>query len=208
MGRSRLSERWFAWFYTSMRNKTEETYGPLREALLAGITGRVLEIGAGIGGNFCHYHGVDELIAIEPNPYMFHELERAANDVGFSITLAEGFAEEIPLPGNAVDAVVCTLVLCSVDDVEQAMREIRRVLRPGGKVYFLEHVAAPNRTWLRRIQNIVRPTWGCLGDGCQTNRETWRAIDAAGFAEVDIEHRRLSNALPIITPHIIGYAVN
>ncbi len=104
-----------------------------------------------------------------------------------------------------MDAVISTHVLCSVHDLDGALEEIRRVLKPGGKFVFLEHVAAPPHTGLRRVQNSVRPLWHLIGDGCYPNRETWRAIESAGFRDVQIEHYRAD--ILVASPHIAGYAI-
>ena len=119
--------------------------------------------------------------------------------------LRTGSAERLDVEDATADAVVSTLVLCSVADLAAVLKEIRRVLKPGGRFVFIEHVAAPQGTWLRRAQRAFRPLSKTFADGCQPDRETWRAIEAAGFAQVDLEHFRAP--APIISPHIAGVAV-
>lgn len=115
-------------------------------------------------------------------------------------------AEHLEFADNSIDAVVSTLVLCSVEDLEGTLQEILRVLKPGGRFYFLEHVAAPQGTWLRRMQQWIRPVWKKLGDGCRPDRETWVALEQAGFEQV--EYQRFSAPVPaIVRPQIIGVAM-
>lgn len=176
-----------------------------KAALLAGLTGDVLEIGPGSGPNLAYYAPTIRWVGVEPNPYMHPYLRRSAARQGLAVELRQGTAEALPVPDQSMDAVVSTLVLCSVHDQAQALAEVRRVLRPGGRFLFLEHVAAPTGSRLRRLQNLVRPLWQTLGDGCHPNRETWAAIQEAGFAQVQIEHFDLP--IPLIPGHIAGYAV-
>jgi len=176
-----------------------------KRRLLAPLSGTVLEIGPGTGANFPYYaHGI-RWIGIEPNPFMREYLEQAAHKAGIEADLRSGFADSLDLADGSVDAVVGTLVFCSVDDVAAALREIRRVLKPGGRFVFLEHVAAASETSTRRWQDRLARFWGIFADGCQPNRETWRAIEAAGFRELQLEHFRVP--LPVIGPHIAGVAI-
>jgi ubiquinone/menaquinone biosynthesis C-methylase UbiE len=179
---------------------------PLRRRLLAGARGRVLEIGPGAGPNLaCLPEGV-AWIGLEPNPFLHAALLRAAAERGLHAELIRGSAMAIPLPDASVDFVVGTLVLCSVPDVGRALAEIRRVLKPGGHFVFLEHVAAPPGSRLRRVQDLGTPISRCLGDGCHLNRETWRDLERAGFAELRLEHLHLP--LLFNAPHVAGTAVN
>lgn len=106
---------------------------------------------------------------------------------------------------NSIDAVVSTLVLCSVDSLAATLQEVLRVLKPGGRFFFLEHVAAPQGTGLRRLQHWVQPLWKTLGDGCRPDRETWVTLENAGFERVDYQHFR-ANVPAIVSPQIIGVA--
>jgi len=119
--------------------------------------------------------------------------------------LMTGTAEDIPLADESVDAAVSTLVLCSVDNLSDALTEIKRVLKPDGRFLFIEHVAAPEKSLLRSVQHGIEPLWKRMADGCHPDRETWKAIEDAGFGNVEIEHFRLS--LPVVGPHIMGTAV-
>src|SRR5262249_28489317 len=144
-------------------------------------------------------------LGIEPNPCMYPYLEHEAHHLGIPIDVRQGTAERLPAPDQSVDAVVSTLVLCCVPDQQRALQEVLRVLKPGGTFVFIEHVAAPRGTWLRRLQQWVSPLWRHLGDGCRPDRETWRAIEQAGFTQLTYEHCTLP--VPLASPHIIGVAV-
>jgi SAM-dependent methyltransferase len=116
-----------------------------------------------------------------------------------------GSAEDLPVEEASVDAVVSTHVRCSVTDVDQVLREIQRVLKPGGKFVFLEHVAAECGTWTRQVQDGITPAWKTLFDNCHPNRESWKALQSAGFDSIRYEHFQLQ--LPIVGPHIAGTAI-
>lgn len=176
-----------------------------KRALLGGLRGRVVEIGPGGGVNLAFYAAADvEWVGIEPNPFTHAPLLAAAARHGIRARVIDGVAEAIPLPDGSADAVVSTLVLCSVTDQAAVLAEVRRVLRPGGTFAFIEHVAAPRGTWLRRVQRLLRPLWRIGGGGCEPDRETWTAIERAGFARVRIEHFGLP--LPVVSPHVAGVA--
>lgn len=176
-----------------------------KRALFAPVFGTVLEIGAGTGANLAFLPRSVHYIAVEPSLAMQSYLEAEADKQGIDAEVRTGVAEQLPLEDNSVDFVISTLVLCSVGDVVVSITEIKRVLKPGGKFIFLEHVAAPQGTWARRWQNVVNPLWQLLTDGCHPNRETWRAVAGAGFGRTEIEHFVLP--LWITGPHVAGVAV-
>ncbi len=176
-----------------------------KRALLGGLQGNILEIGAGPAPNLGYYARDVHWLGIEPNPAMHPYARREAQRLGMAIELRDGRSECLPVPDRSVDAVVGTLVLCSVHDPVKSLQEILRVLKPGGRFVFIEHVAAPGGSGLRRMQGLLRPIWQLWTDGCQPNRETWTVIERAGFSRVQLEHFRLH--VPIVGPHIAGYAV-
>jgi SAM-dependent methyltransferase len=197
-------KRVFAWLMANCTGRHERLVAERKRALLGGLSGTIVEIGPGAGANLAYYARGVRWIGIEPNPHMHSYLERAARAAGLDADLREGFANHLDLDDSSVDAVVSTLVFCSVDDVAGSLREIRRVLKPGGKFVFLEHVAAFENSSTRRWQHRVAPFFAYFADGCHPDRETWRAIEGAGFSDVRLEHFRV--ALPVIGPHIAGVA--
>ncbi len=203
-----LYQRFFARLLALGDGEQEALYGARKDALFAGLEGAVLEIGPGTGVNFAHYPPGLRWIGAEPNPHMHPYLRKKAAACGVEIDLRAASIEKLDLEDESVDAVVSTLVLCSVADVEKALAEIRRLLRPGGRFLFIEHVAAPRGTPRRCAQRLVKPLWRPLADGCRPDRETGRLIRAAGFAEVEMERFRPDGlAFTPITPHIIGTAL-
>lgn len=177
----------------------------LKRSLLGKLQGKILEIGPGAGANFSYYPPGIDWLGIEPNPFMHAYLQQEAEHQGFTnLEIQPGTAEAMPIEANSIDAVVSTHVLCSVRNLDQVLQEIKRVLKPGGTFIFIEHVAAPTGTWTRRLQNGIQPVWSNLFDHCHPNRETWKALKRAGFANLSYQHFEL--AFPIVGPHVAGVA--
>jgi ubiquinone/menaquinone biosynthesis C-methylase UbiE len=181
-----------------------------RDELLEGLSGRVLELGAGSGSNFAHYPPtVEEVVAVEPEPYLRRRAEAAAGSAPVRITVVGGVADRLPAEDESCDAAVVSLVLCSVPDQPRALAELRRVLRPGGELRFYEHVLATERPGLARVQRAVdRLFWPRAFGGCHTGRDTPAAITAAGFAIEDSRGLWLGprTVPPPTAPHAIGRA--
>lgn len=200
-----LISRLNAWFL----NRGTHTYNKLtnhyKEKLFSDLSGSVLEIGAGTGANFDYYPKGLDLWMLEPSPYMRDYLHDKAEKAEQDVHIISGFAEDIPLPDNKFDAVVTTLVLCTVNDVEQSLSEIYRVLKPGGRFHFIEHVAASEKSLLRTLQNGISPFWKIMADGCHPNRDTGEWIQKSRFSDIEIERTRVR--IPVVAPHIIGSAV-
>jgi SAM-dependent methyltransferase len=170
----------------------------LRRDLLAGARGRVVELGAGTGLNLRHYPPVDELVLTEPDEAMACKLERKAK-----VTRAP--AERLPFEDASVDTVVSTLVLCTVPDLPGALAEVRRVLKPEGRLLFLEHVRSDSPR-LARWQDRLHGPWKALAEGCSCNRPTLDALRDAGFA-VDVQRRAEWKWMPaIVRPIVVGTA--
>lgn len=172
------------------------------------MTGTVVEIGPGTGVNMRFYADDVRVVAVEPNRNMHGPLQGSAaeHDVDLEIRTVQG--ERIDLDDDSADHVVGTLVLCGVDDPAQVLAEVRRVLKPGGTYFFLEHVGAAPGTAVRRVQDLVHRPHRWLANGCETNRDTAAVIDAAGFASVDHELVDPGLAGAYIRPHLVGRAVN
>ncbi|HWB82671.1 MAG TPA: class I SAM-dependent methyltransferase [Bryobacteraceae bacterium] len=198
--------RGFAWVMARFGKKTEKYLAGYKTRLFSGLSGTVLEIGPGAGANLKHLPrtGV-HWTGVEPNPFMRQHLEKEAAQVGIEADLRLGTGESLPADNATIDAVISTLVLCSVVDQDRVLQEVLRVLKPGGRFLFIEHVAARRGTWLRRIQGFLRPLWSRMGDGCHPDRETRAALERAGFASVEIEE--FDAPIPVVRPHIAGTAV-
>ena len=162
----------FARFYARMSVAADLKGGIAahREELLSGLSGRVIEIGAGNGLNFAHYSGaVSEVVAIEPE----RNLRRLAADAALRA--------EVPVKSEAFDAAVASLVLCTVRDLPRALAEIKRVLRPGGELRFFEHTLAEGRALATAQRAVDRTFWPLFFGGCHTSRDTITALEEAGF---------------------------
>ena len=180
-----------------------------RDELLAGLSGRVLEVGAGAGSNFAHYPAtVDEVVAVEPEPYLRERARAAAVRADVRIDVVDGIADRLPAGDASVDFAVACLVLCTVPDQASALAELRRVLRPGGELRYYEHVRS-DRTLVALSQRAVdRTFWPRAFGGCHTARDTTAAIEAAGF-ELEAPRRMWVNPVPVAFPvasHAIGRA--
>jgi SAM-dependent methyltransferase len=196
----------FARVYARVGHLMDAEIGDHRRRLLAGLVGRVLEVGAGNGLNFPHYPAtVTEVLAVEPEPYLRRLALAAARQAPVPIRVVAGTAESLPAPDLAVDAVVASLVLCTVTDPHQALAEARRVLRPGGRLRFYEHVRATDPRLAGWQDRLERP-WGWLVGGCHPNRDTVAAITAAGLQVVALDRFDLKAMPALARPHVLGMA--
>jgi ubiquinone/menaquinone biosynthesis C-methylase UbiE len=201
-----LRKNLFAAMYDSMSRKTEEAgLRAIRHGLLAEAGGAVLEIGAGTGANLAHYDGkVESLVFTEPEPAMIRRLQKKVRDEAPLAKILRAPAEDLPFEDDSFDTVVSTLVLCGVDDQARALREIRRVLRPDGRLLFLEHVRSDEAA-LARFQD--RMNWlNRLVVCCDCNRPTLTTIEASGFKVSELEHSVLPKAPKFARPLIVGTA--
>ena len=201
--------KWFAAIYDRMTAPYERRFlKDVRQEIVGGAKGKVLEIGAGTGANFPYYRDGPEIVATEPDPYMLERAKKRAAEVGRPIEIRQAPAEELPFDDDSFDTVVSTLVMCSVRDPRKALSEVRRVLKPEGEFRFYEHVRyehAFGAFW----QDLITPVWKWLGAGCHPNRDTAQFIRDSGFNIVQLE---LTKPLPPIPPmafsrpHIKGVA--
>ena len=200
-----FGKRVHAWVLAHCAARYERLVAERKRGLLGDLHGTVLEIGPGAGPNLRYYPSDCRWIGVEPNPFLHPYLRKAAEQAGLRIDIRGLLAERLPAESQSMDAVVSTLVLCSVSDPAMVLQEIRRVLKPGGRFVFLEHVAAPEGTRLRRVQRFIRPLWRRIADGCHPDRETGPAIERAGFAQVRYEAFRLP--LGPVSTQIAGIAI-
>jgi ubiquinone/menaquinone biosynthesis C-methylase UbiE len=198
----------FARTYLGIAKRADRVGGTKhRRRMLAGLTGTVIEVGAGHGLNFGHYPDtVTKVVAVEPDHTLRDLAERAAARVPLPVTVVRGHADALPAGNGEFDAAVASLVLCTTPDVDHALTEIRRVLRPGGTLHFYEHVRSP-KAFYGRVQDFVTPIWSGAGGGCHPNRNTVSAIESAGFRieELDSFPFKPMALAPPFT-HVIGRA--
>jgi ubiquinone/menaquinone biosynthesis C-methylase UbiE len=202
--------RAFARFYDRALKATEENgLGAMRTALLAQARGRVVEIGAGTGVNVGLYgEGIEDLTLVEPDPHMAARLRARLAEVGGGAAkhLIEAPAESLPFPDDTFDTAVATLVLCTIPDPVAAIDELARVLKPGGRLLFIEHVRSDDPARARWQDRLEKP-WRFMADGCYCNRDTEANLRASAFAVETVEHGKMPKAAPIVRPLIRGTAV-
>ena len=186
----------------------ERELGHQRDELLAGLSGRILELGAGNGANFAHYPStVEAVIAVEPEPYLRARATQAAARARRPVTVVDAVAEALPVEDASIDAAICSLVLCSVHDQASALAELRRVIRAGGELRFLEHVRSPARA-KARVQGLLdrSGSWPKLAGGCHCARDTEAAIAGAGFQIQQTHDFDLGPGWSVTNPHRLGWA--
>jgi len=200
----------FARFYTRLSAAMEPEIGKYRSQLTDGLSGRVLEVGSGNGMNFSHYGGdVDEVVAVEPEPYLRDRATEAAASAEPQISVIDGSATALPFEDDTFDVVVFCLVLCSIDDPGLALAEARRVLRPGGSMRFLEHVRSSKRS-KAKFQSFLDASgiWPRMAGGCTCSRDTVSAIRSAGFEITELSGMPIGPGWSHTNPHVTGRAVS
>ncbi len=197
------------WFFSQCQSwadgKHERFVSSYREKLLSEARGRVLEIGPGTGINFKYLSPGIEWHGVEPNRHMYPMLQETACAAGIAGSLYPADARQLPFPADHFNVVIGTLVLCSIDRLEHTVREVHRVLRPGGVFHFLEHVGARPGSVRRGLQHLITPCWRVVGGGCRPNKDTLGAIRSVPFSRVDAT--AFNVPIPIVWPHIAGTAV-
>jgi ubiquinone/menaquinone biosynthesis C-methylase UbiE len=197
----------FAAAYDPFMRKSERAcLRDWREELLAPLSGRVIEIGAGTGANVAHYPKLERLVLTEPDRHMLERLDAERRRALATAEVVQASADALPFADASFDVAVATLVLCSVPDLGRALAEVRRVLRPGGALVFLEHVAAedvPSRlVWQERLE----PFWCRIAGNCHLARRTAAAITNAGFELESVTKDSMRKALPVVRATIRGVA--
>lgn len=199
--------RAFSAFYDSLVKGTEEAgLRDMRREVLADASGRTIDIGAGTGANLGLYPPqVTELMLAEPDPHMTKRLRAKLAESGQDAELVDAPAEKLPFEDSSFDTAVFTLVLCTVPDPAAALEEAARVLRPGGRVLFVEHVRSQD-PGLARWQDRLETPWRLFGDGCHCNRDTVATIEASPLTLTHVERGELPKSPPIVKPLARGRA--
>lgn len=200
-----LYQRFFAHTLAWGDDAQHRLYGDRKRQLFADLEDTVVEIGPGTGVNLPYLPDGLRWIGLEPNLHMHGYIREKLDGRDLDATLRTDPAQNTGLPDESVGAVISTLVLCSVPDVAATLAELRRILRPGGRLLFIEHVAAEAHTPLCWLQRGIRPVWKAVADGCHPDRETGVALQRAGFSSVELERFRIG--LPPVSPHIMGTAM-
>lgn len=193
-------------FFRAVDSYVHRLLGVRKAALFADLADEVVELGPGTGANLRYYRPGTRLVAIEPNPHMHGALARAAVRRGVEVDMRPVGAETTGLPSGSVDVVVCTLVLCTVPDPAAALAEVRRILRPGGRLLLIEHVAAPQGGVLASLQRLLQPGWKWAFEGCDLRRPTDVLLTAAGFAAVDLERYRMRSLFVPVNEQVAAVA--
>jgi ubiquinone/menaquinone biosynthesis C-methylase UbiE len=198
----------FARIYMRMSRKRHETEDEHRRKLLEGLSGQVIEVGAGNGLNFSLYpHTVERVLAVEPEPLLRKAATEEAKKAPVQIEVLDGVASVLPVGDASQDAVITSLVLCSVPDQAVALAEIRRVLKADGQLRFYEHVVA-HKPFPARLQRLADASfWPRVAGGCHMARDTGAAIERAGFQIERSERFPFTPGAPVpSSPHILGVA--
>jgi SAM-dependent methyltransferase len=202
---SEIHNRFFSRMWVRMKDPAEGIEH--RKRNLAGLAGRVIELGAGDGRNFQYYPPeVTEVLAVEPEPYLRERAQAAAREAAVNVTVVPGVADRLPAEDESFDAGVASLVLCTVPDQARALSELRRTIKPGGELHFLEHVHS-HKPRQARIEDLLDHVWPHVAGGCHPNRETESAIVSAGFEVEQVDRFGFSPGFPMPRiAHVLGVA--
>jgi SAM-dependent methyltransferase len=193
-------------FFDLMGPFLEWNLRPHKQRVFADLPRTVVELGSGVGANLGYLPRGSTLVAIEPNPHMHRRLQAAADRHGVHLDLRDRVAERTGLPDGSADAVISSLVLCTVSDPAAVLAEVRRILRPGGTYRFVEHVAARAGTPTRALQRALRRPWAWTFEGCSCERDLAAPLRAAGFSRLDVEPYRLHSPFVSFNTQIAGVA--
>lgn len=196
-----ISKRWFAWIYGRIDRKQKVLTAPMRRELLSDLGGDILDMGCGPGTNFEHYRPDAHVTAVDYNEHMLRHARQTLlglREPHAVIEIRQADAMALPFRDASFDAYVSTLVLCSVPDLDRAVEEAWRVLRPGGALRLIEHIRS-DTPWKARLQRWLTPAWGLVADGCHLDRVTHRAFIDRGFEVVEERHPRLpGEPMPVV----------
>jgi ubiquinone/menaquinone biosynthesis C-methylase UbiE len=197
--------RFNKWILHASDNTSHKIYGKWKQKIFENIPNSVVELGPGTGANLRYYRQGTFLTAIEPNLMMHDQLRKNAKQYEITLDIRDSKAEDLDLTDESTEAVISTLVLCTVGDMNQVLSEAYRVLKPGGRFLFLEHIAAPKGTLLRHFQNLylIHQPWRWCFEGCRINCETDSALKMAGFSKIELERFELKSLLPVPIRHFI-----
>lgn len=195
-----------SWLFHMLDGYSQSIYKDHKAKLFSDLPQVLVEIGPGTGANIPYFKKGTQLIAVEPNTYMHERLHRKADKYVVNLEIKNCGAENMEIKSNSVDAVVSTLTLCTILEETKALDEIRRILKPGGKFFFLEHVAAKKGSFLRLIQQLVKRPWFWFFEGCHTHKDITKSIRESGFSEIRMEAFNLYSPFVPIIPQIKGYA--
>ncbi len=193
-------------FFTVMGGYLDWLMRSRKQRVFTSLPGEIVELGSGVGANFRYLPPGTRVIAVEPNPAMHSRLRARAVRHKIELELHDVVGEQLDLPDASAEMVVSSLVLCTVPDPARVLAEIQRVLRPGGRYAFVEHVGAKGRPVLRRVQRAVRRPWAWTFEGCSCERDLAGLIASAGFASVDIEEYHIHSPILPFNTHVAGVA--
>ncbi len=201
-----LHHKAFALLYDPLNSIGERTWmGRAREQLVGPATGQILEIGAGTGANLSHYEQAERVVLTEPDVEMRERLRSKLGQASVPVEVSPDSADHLDFPDASFDVVVSTLVLCTVPDPAATVAEARRVLRPGGKLLFIEHVRGDDSRRLK-VKRFVEPLWSWVALGCRITQDTVGLLEQAGFAVDVTEVMEPSKVPPVVKPFLMGVA--
>ena len=198
--------RFNAGFFRAMEGYLDWHLRPRKAEVFADLPDEVVELGSGVGANLRYMPPGSRVIAVEPNPHMHAGLRRQAQRRGIEVDIRDVVGERVDLPDGSADTIISSLVLCTVTDPARVLAEVHRVLQPGGRFCFVEHVAAAEGTFTRRVQRAVRRPWRWVFEGCSCERDLAATIQAAGFKHVTIQPYRIHSPFLPFNTQIAGHA--
>ena len=200
-----ISKWFFANWYDVLNSIVEPLVIPYRKQTTSKCEGEVVEIGGGTGANLLFFDHAKKITILEPDKYMRKILEQRIHNIKIPVKIIATIGEDIPVSSNSVDSVLCTLVLCMVDDVEKVINEAHRILKPGGKFYFYEHIKANSKSGTI-FQFILDPFWKFATTGCHLRRNTLEHIQNSNFTDIQYDYFNLNVGIPFTIPNIVGEA--